>query len=626
MAAGGARRSRPVRALLLAALLLAGALAGAAAAPAPAPAADGAVQNLTRVATFEERPAGYVRTAGEVRDAALRAPRIRRTLRRNPGATVTVFLKGPGRGRWQVSWFQAPRRGVKQRREIAVAYVDDASGRVTEAWTGHQVAWTMARGYPGAFGRKANALWIWLPLTALFVLPFVQWRRPGRGPAKDLAAVALFGVPLAFFEHADIGLSVPLAYPLLVYLLARLLWIGLRTRDGPGGDPAAARPLPLLVPVRWLLVGLLFLVGFRAGLDVADGNVIDVGYAGVLGADKLADGAQLWGAFPPDNAHGDTYGPMTYLAYVPFEQLLPWSGSWDDLAAARAFAIVTDLGCMALLFLLGRRMRGAGLGIVLAYAWAACPFTLFALASNSNDAFVGMLVLGALLAAQRPAARGILVGLAGWAKFAPLALAPLLATAGTGDGIPARRRRALRFAAGLLLVTVLSAALVLAHGDLRTFYDRTLAYQSGRESPFSIWGLWGGRWGTVQAVVQAAGVLLAVAVAVLPRRRDVVGLAALSGAVLLGLQLGVTHWFYLYLAWVLGPLLVAVLGRYGSSTWSIESARSGAEARTTTALSQGSSSDGSKRTDIWVRRLSMACSRTTPRTPPRAPVMPTSVT
>jgi hypothetical protein len=36
--------------------------------------------------------------------------------------------------------------------EIATGLVDDATGTVTEAWTGPQVAWKMARGYPGAFG------------------------------------------------------------------------------------------------------------------------------------------------------------------------------------------------------------------------------------------------------------------------------------------------------------------------------------------------------------------------------------------------------------------------------------------------------------------------------------------
>ena len=64
-----------------------------------------------------------------------------------------------------------------------------------------------------------------------------------------------------------------------------MLWIGLRRsrrRD----------PLRLLVPASWLVIGLLFLVGFRIGLNVADSNVIDVGYAGVIGADRMADGAR----------------------------------------------------------------------------------------------------------------------------------------------------------------------------------------------------------------------------------------------------------------------------------------------------------------------------------------------
>ena len=47
--------------------------------------------------------------------------------------------------------------------EIARGRVDDASKSVIEAWTGPQVAWSMARGYPGAFGGKQlNKPWIWL--------------------------------------------------------------------------------------------------------------------------------------------------------------------------------------------------------------------------------------------------------------------------------------------------------------------------------------------------------------------------------------------------------------------------------------------------------------------------------
>jgi hypothetical protein len=284
-------------------------------------------------------------------------------------------------------------------------------------------------------------------------------------------------------------------------------------------------------------------------LNVLDSNVIDVGYAGVIGADRIADGKTLYGTFPKDNEHGDTYGPVNYVAYVPFEQAMPWSGRWDDLPAAHGASVFFDLACLVLLFLVGRRVRGPDLGVVLAYAWAAFPFTLYAMDCNVNDALVGGLVLGAILAASSPAGRGALIALAGMAKFAPLALAPLFAT---------YTRGAWRFVLGGAAALVPCVLLIVGYGGLHEFYDRTLGFQASRGSPFSIWGLYG--WDTAQAVVQVAGVLLAVAVAFLPRRRDLVGLSALAAAVLIALQLGVTHWFYLYIAWFLGPVLIALLG------------------------------------------------------------------
>src|SRR5262249_50570379 len=55
--------------------------------------------------------------------------------------------------------------------EIASGRVDDRSGKVTEAWTGPQVAWAMARGQPGAFGGKEINSWpVWLAFSAVFLL------------------------------------------------------------------------------------------------------------------------------------------------------------------------------------------------------------------------------------------------------------------------------------------------------------------------------------------------------------------------------------------------------------------------------------------------------------------------
>jgi hypothetical protein len=500
-------------------------------------AAPAQAEDLVRPPDLNHPPTGYRLTGQQATEIADRAPNALHARRAHPGSFSNVFEKSGSR--WQVSYYDRSTPA----KEIAQVYVSDDTGRITEDWTGPQVAWTMARGYPGAFGRKVNSPWVWIALSLLFIAPFVDPRRPFRVRHLDLAVLMAFGVSVAYFNDANVDVSVPLVYPLLLYLLGRMLWIGLRRGRAPD-------PLRLLVPTSWLVVGLLFLVGFRIGLNVADSNVIDVGYAGVIGADRLVDGDRVWGAFPKDNEHGDTYGPVNYAAYVPFEQVLPWSGRWDDLPAAHAAAVAFDLVCLALLFLIGRRVRGPTLGVALAYAWAANPFTLYAMDCNVNDALVAALVLAAILAAASPARRGALIALAGMAKFAPLALAPLFATHSRGG--------ALRYVLGFAAALVPCAVLILAYGGPHVFYDRTLAFQASRGSPFSIWGQHG--WDAAQAVVEVAGVLLALTVAFLPRRRDVVGLSALTAAVLIALQLGVTHWFYLYLVWFLGPLTIALLG------------------------------------------------------------------
>jgi hypothetical protein len=51
-------------------------------------------------------------------------------------------------------------------------------------------------------------------------------------------------------------------------------------------------------------------------------------------------------------------------------------------------------------------------------------------------------------------------------------------------------------------------------------------------------------------VVAALAVALALLVALRPRRKGPLELAALTAAVLVAFQLSLTHWFYLYLPWV----------------------------------------------------------------------------
>jgi hypothetical protein len=478
------------------------------------------------------------------------------SLRAHPGLRP-VATRNENTGDWEVGFY-------RDDEELVEVVVDDQSGEVEESWTGYQVAWRMARGYPGAFGRKLNAPYVWLPLCATFVLGLLDWRRPFRIAHLDLLLiVAGFGLSHYFFNRGEIGVSVPLAYPPLLYLLGRALWLGFR--GGAGLRPSA--------PALWLAVITLFLVGLRVGLNVADSNVIDVGYSGVIGADMLVDGEALYGAFPEDNRSGDTYGPASYYAYVPFEQLLTWSGDWDDLPAAHAAAIFFELGTLAALFMLGRRLRrgadGTNLGILLCFAWAACPYTAFALESNSNDALVSLLLVLTLLFITSPPGRGILLALGSLTKFAPFALAPLFATYGataphrdeSATGPVARYVRVVTpFAIAFAITIGLAMAQTLLDPGLSTFWDRTIGNQAGRDSPFSVWGQTPSlEW--LHTAVKAAAVCLAVLVAFSPRRRDPVTVAALGAAVLLALQLTVDHWFYLYIPWFLPFLFVALLAR-----------------------------------------------------------------
>jgi Glycosyltransferase family 87 len=448
---------------------------------------------------------------------------------------VLIHAVNKADGNWEVGYFADDS-------QVALVIVDPRTGLVRESWTGYQVAWKMARGYSGAFGHKLNAPYVFLPLCAIFLFGLIDWRRLRRVANLDLLFLLGFGVSNYFFNRAEIDVSVPLQYIPLVYLFGRALWIGVRGR-GEGIRPSW--------PAAWLLVAALFLIGFRVGLNVADSGVIDVGYASEVGAARISHGEPIYDNFPDDVSQGDTYGPVNYLAYVPFERIWPWSGTWNDLPAAHGAAVFFDLATFALLILLGRRIRpgpaGNKLAATLAFAWAAYPYTAFTLLSNSNDTLVAMLLVAMLLVLARPAARGVMAALATFAKFAPAILVPMLATYG---------EKRWRFVLAFVLTAVAVMLWPAMDPGLHTVYDRTIAYQAGRNSPFSIWGQVPSLE-PVRAAILAAVATLAIAFAWRPKDKKLFQVASLGAALLIGLQLTMQHWFYLYIVWFYPLLLVA---------------------------------------------------------------------
>ncbi len=481
-------------------------------------------------------PPGAISAARATR-VANRDPKVIEERREHHGLSSQA---NPVEGHWEVSYFAGGD-------EVALALVDPLSAQVTESWTGYQVSWKMARGYPGAFGHKLNAPYVFLPICALFLLGLVDWRRPWRVANLDLLVLLSFGVSNFYFNRAEIGVSVPLVYPVLVYLFGRALWMGLR--GGEGLRPSWSTST--------LLIATLFLLGLRVGLNMADSGAIDVGYAGVVGADRIAHGEQLYGNFPEDVSEGDTYGPVNYYAYVPFERVWPWSGRWDDLPAAHGAAVFFDLATCALLALLGFRIRpgpsGRRLGVVLAFGWAAYPYTAYVLESNSNDSLVALLLIATLVVLARPLARGAMAALATFTKFAPVLLIPMLMT----YRAPSGTARAGRFLLAFLAATVLVMLWPAITPGLHTFYDRTIAYQADRNSPFSVWGQVPSLEPLRIAILVLVGAL-ALILALRPRAKSLTQVAAFGAALLIGVQLAAEHWFYLYIVWFYPLLLVAM--------------------------------------------------------------------
>jgi hypothetical protein len=453
----------------------------------------------------------------------------------------------------------------------AQVLVDDDSGQITEVRTGPQVAWSMARGYDGAFGRAINRPAVWLWLCALFLIPLLPLRDAGRLLSLrtlDLLVLLSFGISLIWFNRGEIFTSVPLQYPPLIYLGLRLAAIAvLRAR---AARPDDARAELVAGPVRrrpsfggsaptWVLVTLLIVtLALRFGLNAFDANVIDVGYAGVIGADRIAHGATPYGTMPSDCGSCDTYGPLNYIAYVPFELAEPWTGTWDSLAAAHGASTMFDVLCLAGLMVLGWRLSGLRLAIGLALAWAAFPFTGYALETNSNDSLPAAMLIWGLVVARHSVGRGLMLGLALGTKFAPAILLPLWSR----HPFPRRpeRRTLVPFLAGLAGAVALTGWVLLLDGSrgLSAFWSRTLGYQIGRDSPFSVWGQHPGLR-PVQIGLMVCVAVAAVLVLRWPRRLDMLTMTALSGALLIGIELTLTHWFYLYIPWFLPFALIAMV-------------------------------------------------------------------
>ncbi|HET6885155.1 MAG TPA: hypothetical protein VFH32_02955, partial [Rubrobacteraceae bacterium] len=147
------------------------------------------------------------------------------------------------------------------------------------------------------------------------------------------------------------------------------------------------------------------------------------------------------------------------------------------------------------------------------------------------------------------------------------------------------------FFLGGIGVVLLTFWILLLDGQplaaLRLFYEKTIAFQGTRESPWTIFSQVP-EVGFLQQPLLAGVIVLAFVVAVWPRRRTLRRLAAFSAALVIGFELTTNYWFYPYVTWFEPYVFMALLAATnektaldGSQEDDAEGGREGTTERTT---------------------------------------------
>lgn len=489
---------------------------------------------------------------------ALRSPRVKTALSRTPWNRVTVYAVDNQLDR--VTFLD----GQQSIEEVAVR----RDGTVVEALD--------FRGLPVPYGN-----WIaFLPgvlvlLSALFVLvtAVVPWRRLRN--LDVLMALSLLA-PVILLGHRYVGPSVIAALPGLLYLMARC------TRLAFSGNQPAAPSVPVLelltrdwrtqrrvrlLRLMALALGLIFLV-----VTVSSYDPVDVVSAVMEGATKLVHGVLPYGHLPGDVIHGDTYPLLSYALYVPLAWLSPVGSVWDSVDLALGLTAVAALATAWVVYRLVRagddrpgrrsvtpeREERELAGLRAAVAWLAFPPVLIIASSGTSDVVLGAMLAVAVLLWRRPGTCTALLSAAAWFKLAPVVLVPVRLAS-------LRGRPLIRAMAGIAVVTAPLVALLVALGGTAGPMEmvHAISFQFSRGSPQSVWSALG--LSGLQPLGEGA-VLGLIAAAVVRLRRepglaeDRRRMAALTVAIVVGLQLVANYWAFLYLVWIFPLVAVSVLG------------------------------------------------------------------
>ena len=298
-----------------------------------------------------------------------------------------------------------------------------------------------------------------------------------------------------------------------------------------------------------------------------------------------------------------TYGPLLYVAHIPFHLLFgpPWNSpdiapkkdkeyQWPNQYITKLTCLVFQLLALYALIEIGRRYADENIGLAMAALYASSPYVLGLgsgdqLASGlitglpfiSHIAPPAMILFALLFLERRPVVAGIMLAGGAGVLFWPVFLFPLF----FGWCFWQQRADVARFTAGFAGAGAVIAIMVIYftgsigdQGPIDLLLTSTLEHQEGfssREyggSKFSFWGthpdsaaFWQQPLFGNTSVFKPSFILYATLSAfafVLVRGRNIAQLAFLIAALASAIQLWKTHAGGTYVEWYLPFLLVGI--------------------------------------------------------------------
>jgi hypothetical protein len=427
-----------------------------------------------------------------------------------------------------------------------------------------------------AYGSNiANDVRVLAMLSILFVLMTAVWPL-WRLRNLDVLVLTSTVMSVVLFNRWMLTRMVMVSYPAMLYLALRCAWQALGPRRAPPPDTPLYEHLTRgwadkqRLRVLRLLALALALITVMVGLTSL--HVLDVGYAVMEGATAIVHGALPYGHIP-NILHGDTYPIGSYLLYTPFAWLSPVYSAWDDADFTLVVAVGSVLlAAIGMWRITARATSGSGSppgatqrsGLRAAIAVLAFPPMLVTVSTGTTDVALAAMLVAVLALWRRPAWGAAVLSGAAWFKVAPLAIMPLM--------FARLRGRELRRAVAAVLVSssIMVAALVGLGGlGAPGRMLSAISFQLTRSSPHTLWAVLGSV--PFQQLAEAATVALVIGAAVRLRHDrgladDRARLAAIAGAVLLGVQISANYWNYMYLVWAVPFIAVSLLGETRAET------------------------------------------------------------